>query len=212
MQLKDIKRLYRLYMNGIVSHSMREKGAEYRVNFGLTLPLLMRIAEQVTPTVEIAEELWNDTGVRESMLLAPMLYPSQQFKIDDAHRWLNSMPGIEVSDFCCKYLFSQLDYAPALALESIHCQRDIEIYTGFRLGYSILENNAITPEWIDEMTRCAIATTQNTSNIASQSARRFLIEGLMSKKGAIMVETLQQTTNISDEWREQLMALYEPKP
>ena len=56
-ELKEIKRLYRRYMNGMVAQSMRDKGMPYRVNFGLTMPLLRRIAEGVSPGREIAEEL-----------------------------------------------------------------------------------------------------------------------------------------------------------
>ena len=38
-QIREIKRLFRKSMNGVVAASMREKGMAYRVNFGLTLPL-----------------------------------------------------------------------------------------------------------------------------------------------------------------------------
>ena len=41
-------------MNGIVSTSMREKGMDYRINFGLTLPLIRNIAESYTPNAELA--------------------------------------------------------------------------------------------------------------------------------------------------------------
>lgn len=37
-QLKDIKTQLRLSMNGVVSHSMREKGLNYKLNFGVELP------------------------------------------------------------------------------------------------------------------------------------------------------------------------------
>lgn len=37
-QLKDIKTQLRLSMNGVVSQSMREKGLDYKLNFGVELP------------------------------------------------------------------------------------------------------------------------------------------------------------------------------
>ena len=48
-QIREIKRLFRKSMNGVVAASMREKGMAYRVNFGLTLPLIKRIASSITP-------------------------------------------------------------------------------------------------------------------------------------------------------------------
>lgn len=35
-------------MNGIVSQNMRNLGANYKINFGLTLPLLKKIAEELS--------------------------------------------------------------------------------------------------------------------------------------------------------------------
>ena len=54
-QIREIKRLFRKSMNGVVAASMREKGMAYRVNFGLTLPLIKRIASSITPNEILAE-------------------------------------------------------------------------------------------------------------------------------------------------------------
>lgn len=209
MQLKDIKKLYRLYMNGIVSHSMRQKGAAYRVNFGLTLPLLRRIAQQVPPSPQIAEELWHDTGVRESMLLAPMLYPIEQCTLEVAQRWASEIPNVEVADFCCKYLFSQLHSAPQLAGCWITSTSSLLQYTGFRLAYSLL-NDIDDTEWLKETSRQAIAIAHNNEGAAAQAAQRYLTEALMLKTaGRIVVELLQKDNNIDNSWRTNLIALYD---
>lgn len=42
--IKDIKGQFRLFMNGVVSQSMREKGLDYKLNFGIELPRLKEIA------------------------------------------------------------------------------------------------------------------------------------------------------------------------
>ena len=42
--IREIKKQFRLFMNGVVSQSMREKGLEYKVNFGIELPRLKEIA------------------------------------------------------------------------------------------------------------------------------------------------------------------------
>lgn len=47
VEIRDIKQALRGMMNGIVSHSMREKGANYKVNFGVELPRLQAFAEEL---------------------------------------------------------------------------------------------------------------------------------------------------------------------
>lgn len=209
MQLKEIKRLYRLYMNGIVSQSMRQKGAEYRVNFGLTLPLLRRIAEQIPPSAQTAEELWQDRGVRESMLLAPMVYPAEQYTPADAQRWAQEMPNIEVADFCCKYLFSHLPYAPQLVQDWITSPDEKIRYTAFRLSYAIISEKT-EQEWLLMVVDNAIPAAYNNNSLSGSAARRFLTEALLMPAIAHAVaERVQTSAIIDNEWRKNILALYD---
>lgn len=208
-QLKDIKRLYRLYMNGIVSQSMRNKGAEYRVNFGLTLPLLRRIAGQVLPSVEIAEALWQDRGVRESLLLAPMLYPAGECTLQDACRWAGEIPNIEVADFCCKYLFSQLPFAPQLVVEWMDAPSDMLQYTAFRLAYSPLATEG-DAEWLRSVAAKAVEVAYAGGSIASSAASRFLTEQmLLPERGSVVAEVVRGSAQIDEVWRENILAFYD---
>ena len=121
-------------MNGIVSQNMRNLGANYKINFGLTLPLLKKIAEEIPADAQLANALWNDTAVRESMMLAPMLYPSDEFNEDEAEKWVTNMPNIEIADICCKSLFRRLRFAPRKALSWSLSDKMIRQYTGLQLA------------------------------------------------------------------------------
>ncbi len=209
MQLKDIKRMYRLYMNGIVSQSMRDKGVQYRVNFGLTLPLLRRIAAQVPPSPHIAQELWQDTGVRESMLLAPMLYPADQFTPEMAQQWIMQMPNTEVADFCCKYLFAQLPYAPQLVTAWIAGETDVVVYTGYRLAYSLLDT-APSTQWVSHVAGCAVEAMVCNRPIIAAAARRFLTESLIHPDcGAVVTDVLHHTASLDPDIKSRLIALHQ---
>lgn len=208
-QLKDIKRLYRLYMNGIVSQSMRNKGAEYRVNFGLTMPLLRRIAEQVSPSAEVAEMLWQDRGVRESLLLAPMLYPTSDCTREVALRWGEEMPNTEVADFCCKFLFSQLSFAPQLVVEWVEAESELLQYTGFRLAYSLLVSD-VDAEWLHGVATKAVDVAYSASSVAASSARRMLTESMLQPAtGRVVVDVVRQSSHIDEQWRESIVSLYD---
>ena len=44
--IKDIKGKFRLFMNGVISQSMRDKGMDYKLIFGIEVPRLKEIASQ----------------------------------------------------------------------------------------------------------------------------------------------------------------------
>ena len=53
--IKDIKGQFRLFMNGVASQSMREKGLDYKLNFGIELPRLKEIAARYEKNHEVAQ-------------------------------------------------------------------------------------------------------------------------------------------------------------
>lgn len=207
-ELKEIKRLYRRYMNGAVAHSMRLKGASYQLNFGLTLPLLQQIAATIRPGADLAEELWGDTRVRESLLLAPMVYPIEAFDIDTARRWVDAIPNVEVADFCCKFLFARLPYAPQLVEEWVESANPLVAYAAYRLAY-VLFDAAITPDWLSLVARHALAVAPHGTAAVAVGARRWLFEGLQHPKaGRIILDRLDECTDIDASWADNLRALY----
>ena len=76
-QIKQIKQSFRLMMNGEASRSMREKGVEYKLNWGVTLPQLKQMASQYEKNYELAVELWKE-DIRECKILATLLMPSKE--------------------------------------------------------------------------------------------------------------------------------------
>ncbi len=138
-KIRDIKQQFRKAMNGIVAGSMREKGIEYRVNFGLTLPLVKRIAASYTPDKILAERLWNEQ-VRESKMLATWLYPAEEMTYESAYSWVGQIPYNEIADVCCMNLFCKLTYAGKLANECTASDSEIVKYTGYQLWNRLIIN------------------------------------------------------------------------
>lgn len=101
--LRDIKKELRAAMNGIASAQMRQAGMPYRVIFGVELPRLQAIAQEFTPSRQLAQTLWNES-VRESKLLACMLMPREEFVPEVADIWIGEATAAE----CIQYLAFQL--------------------------------------------------------------------------------------------------------
>lgn len=64
------------YRNGVVADTMRSAGYPYAVIFGLNVPQLAEIARSLDSDGLLAMELWADSNVRESRLLAAYLFPA----------------------------------------------------------------------------------------------------------------------------------------
>ena len=113
--LKSIKQRLRLFMNGAVSQSMRQKGLEYKLNMGVDLPRLKQVASEYQPSAALASLLWKE-DVRECRILATMLFPKDEFMWDLAQVWVDQMPTVEIAQIASQNLFRHLSYARSLSL------------------------------------------------------------------------------------------------
>ena len=73
-RVKEIKRSFRLMMDGQTAQSMRDKGVAYRINWGAPLPMLKEKAREIGEDYELAIALWKD-DVRECKILAVFVMP-----------------------------------------------------------------------------------------------------------------------------------------
>ena len=109
-QLKDIKTQLRLSMNGVVSQSMREKGLDYKLNFGVELPRIKSIAAAYEKSHDLAQALWKE-NIRECKILAGLLQPIDTFFPEIADIWVEDIRNIEIAELTCMNLFQNADEA-----------------------------------------------------------------------------------------------------
>ena len=74
-KVKEIKRSFRLMMDGVASQSMREKGLNYHVNWGASIPMLKQKAAEIGKDYNLSIALWKE-NVRECKILATMIMPA----------------------------------------------------------------------------------------------------------------------------------------
>ena len=111
--IRNIRTDLRLAMNGVVSSSMRDKGMDYKMNFGVDIPRIKEIAEKYEPSAALAKELWK-LDVRELKILSTMLYPIDEFIEENANEWANEIPNQEIRENLCRNLLQELSYADEL--------------------------------------------------------------------------------------------------
>ena len=168
--MQQIKHQFYAMRNGAIADNMRRQGAPYRIIFGVNLPQLNEIARNTAKSAEMAEALWNNTSTRESMLLAPMIYPHEQYDIATARRWCNSITTPEVADILCMKLLRHMDFASELADELILSENDMVRYTALRLMFNLLPNR------ITEVKAYAESEMQRGCNLTASVCRPLLDE------------------------------------
>ena len=113
-KIKEIKQSFRLMMNGTASRSMREKGADYKLNWGVSLPDLQAMAEEIGKDYELAISLWKE-DVRECKILATMLMPHEKMLPEVAEIWMEQTNSQEMAEIAAFQLYQHLDFASILA-------------------------------------------------------------------------------------------------
>ena len=108
--IKNIRRDLHLNMNGEVSRSMGETGINYKLIYGTQLPELRKIAQRYQPNAQLAECLWK-MNIRETMILATMLFPINEFDESHAENWVKELPTTEMAEMLAMNLLSKKEYA-----------------------------------------------------------------------------------------------------
>ena len=115
MTLQEIKKLFFAYRNGVVADTLRRSGMSYDMIFGCDIPTLSSIARKIGFDERLAEELWNDCGVRESRLLATYLFDPSNTDMEKAIRMASEVRTREEADLLTFRLLKRLPYARELA-------------------------------------------------------------------------------------------------
>ena len=96
--IKDIKSKFRLFMNGVISQSMREKGMDYKLNFGIEYSRIKEIAAGYEKNHELAQALWKE-NIRECKIMATLLQPVDSFCKEIADIWIEDMKYPELAEY-----------------------------------------------------------------------------------------------------------------
>ena len=138
-KLKRIKQSFRLRMNGVASQSMREKGANYKINWGINLMELRQMANDYGKDYSLAIELWKE-DIRECKILATLIMPADKVLPEIVDLWMEQTPTQEIAEMAAFNLYQHLNYAPLLAYQWVASDKDIYQVCGFQLLSRLFAN------------------------------------------------------------------------
>ena len=180
-------------MNGITSSAMREKGINYKLNFGVPITTLREIAKDYAPNTELAEELWKE-NTRELKILATLIQPPKLFA--KTLIWVSDIENLELAEQPSMNLFSKTPDAPDNALKLIQSK---ELYPQI-CGYLIYARLFMTDYQLNE----------NNETYFIHVAEALDSESLILKKAALT--SLKKLGRQSIINAKNILAQYETKP
>jgi hypothetical protein len=102
--------------NGEVVNSMKKRGVVYKVNYGVSVPLLRQLASDYPRQHLLALKLWNKQW-RETMILATLLENPYEVTENQMDFWVRNFPSIEIAEQAAMNLFSKTPFAYQKAYE-----------------------------------------------------------------------------------------------
>lgn len=184
--IKDIKSKFRLFMNGMVSQSMREKGMEYKLNFGIEYPRIKEIAAGYEPDHELAQALWKE-NIRECKILAGLLQPADTFYPEIADIWIEGMDYPELAEYTVMNLFQRLPYASEVVFRWMADEREMFQLCGFLLMARLLMkgeklNERAEAEFLDQACTAVEGDCGPVQKAASVVLRKYAHQSRENKR------------------------------
>ena len=176
-KLKEIKKSFFLRMDGTASRSMREKGLDYKINWGVSIPDLRKMADEYGKDYALAIELWKE-NIRECKILATMMMPPEQMLPEIVELWMEQTPSQEIAEMAAFNLYQHLEYVPVLAFQWIAGDNEVEQICGYNLLARLFmkgqePNERGIQEFLDQALTALQSPSVSVRHAAMNCVRRF---------------------------------------
>ena len=138
-KLMQIKRSFRLLMNGPTSQSMTQKGVGYKINWGVPFMELKKMAQEYGKDYDLAIELWKE-DIRECKILATLIMPAEKMLAEITDIWMEQVKSQEMAEMLAFNLLQYVDYAPVIAYQWMASDKPLYQIAGFQLLARLFAN------------------------------------------------------------------------
>ncbi|MGL4993618.1 MAG: DNA alkylation repair protein [Bacteroidales bacterium] len=163
-KIRELKKRFRLAMNGVTSSYMRDKGLNYKLNFGVALPTIKQIAKKYTGDIELAERLLTE-NVRESIIVATLIYPLESISLDKAREMASRIEHLEIAEQFSMNIFSKLPQAETLVIEWLNSDsKMLRVVGSITLVRLLMQGVELSHENLSSIIENLCATLQREPN------------------------------------------------
>ena len=186
LRVKEIKQSFRQMMDGATMQSMRQKGLDYHLNWGATLPRLREQAAEIGKDYALAIALWKE-NVRECKILATMVMPADEVLPEVIDIWMEQTDTLEIAEQAAFNLYQYLPYAADKAYQWLADAADLPQICGYHvLSRLFMQQQEPNERGINEFIDQALVALQSPNvslrKAAMQAVIRFSELGLMYRR------------------------------
>ena len=168
--VKEIKQSFRQMMDGAIAKSMRDKGVDYKLNWGATLPRLRAKADELGFNYDLAIALFKE-NVRECKILATMIMPPDKVLPEVIDIWMEQITTQEIAEQAAFNLFQYLPYAPDKAYTWMASDKPLYQLCGFHiLSRLFMNKQELNERGINEFIDQAVTALQGDSLMVRKAA------------------------------------------
>lgn len=188
MTVKEIKQSFRLMMDGATAQSMRDKGLDYHVNWGASLPMLKAKAKEIGKDYDLAIALWKE-NVRECKILATLVMPAEKMPSEVVDIWMEQTFSQEIAEMAAFNLYQYLPFAPAKAYQWIASDKELYQLCGFHVLSRFFmrgqePNERGINEYLDQLAAALQGPSLPVKKAAMASVLRFADLGIVYERVA----------------------------
>ena len=185
-KIKELKRSFRLVMNGPSSQSMRDKGLDYRLNWGVPFMQLKKMAAELPRDYDFAIALWKE-DIRECKILATLVMPPDRMLEEVAEIWMDQTHSQEMAEMQAFNLYQHVNYAAKLAYRWMALDEPVrEICAYDILGRLFMKGQEPNERGINEFLDQAVTALKSRSagvrHAALNAVTRFADLGLVYER------------------------------
>ena len=132
MHYEEIIQRIKSLHNPEAVEGMARFGINPKNTYGVSIPLLRKMAKQIGKNHQLAQRLWA-SGIHEARILAGMTDDPVLVTGDQMDRWAHDFDSWDICDQCCSNLFDKTKYSYPKAAEWAHQDKEFVKRAGFAM-------------------------------------------------------------------------------
>lgn len=154
-------RRLRCEMNGAVSGAMEERGLNYGMNYGVSLPTIRKIAEEHSPNHEFAKFLYLQQ-VRELRISAMYIAQAQLVDMEEESFWRAGIQTNEYAEIIAMTIVGHSPHCAQIVTKWLEDPSEIVQYAALMSGSRSVTSNSI---WDYAKISSLVKTKLDSSNV-----------------------------------------------
>ena len=173
-QIDSILKSLNKLMDGDVSYQMKQKGLEYKLNYGASILWLRQLSKKYIGNNELANRLWH-REIRETMILATLIIDPQTGSDHIIKEWLQMIPTNEIAEQLGANTIWKLDDTYSTCSLLLQSENNLQQSAAWVAVATFLQKgNHLTNQEIEMLLNQIISDLENDSQFMLRVKGRFL--------------------------------------